>query len=249
MIWFSCKQCGKVHGRSESSVGTTIFCDCGQGNIVPWESNAKEPEKAPEAAKPAMPAASPSVPSAPRLKPMVFESSGPPPLPARSPRSEPEPGPRRDRRGPRDPNACLNHDNRVKQNSCADCGEGFCTLCLVTFQGKMLCSPCKNFRVRLMQKPLQLTTLAWLSIVLALALGPLFFCVLPIGRSSWSLLWTLMALAPQVAAILLGIFAWQSIEKEPGKSGRGFALSGIIVGGLSVLFILLLNFYGPRWTG
>src|SRR5262249_16114600 len=45
MIWFSCKQCGKVHGRAENSAGTLVFCDCGQGNTVPWESTAAEPEE------------------------------------------------------------------------------------------------------------------------------------------------------------------------------------------------------------
>ena len=44
MIWFACKQCGKVHSRPESAAGAMVFCDCGQGCIVPWESTAPEPE-------------------------------------------------------------------------------------------------------------------------------------------------------------------------------------------------------------
>jgi len=247
MIWFACKQCGKVHGRSESSAGTTIFCDCGQGNVVPWESSAKEPEKGTE---PALPAGSP-VPAAPRLKPMVFDAS-PPPLPSRSNdgggRAAP-PQERRDRKGPRDPNACLNHDNRVKQNTCVDCGEGFCSLCVATFEGKVLCGPCKNFRVRLLQKPLRIAFASWFSVVLAVMLGPLAFCVLPIGQSSWSLLWTFLALIPQGVAIFLAVLAWRSIEKDPGLSGRGFALSGMVAGSLTVFLILLLNVYGSRWSG
>ena len=44
MIWFACKQCGKRHGRAESLVGTLVFCECGQGNRVPWASTVPEPE-------------------------------------------------------------------------------------------------------------------------------------------------------------------------------------------------------------
>lgn len=252
MIWFACKQCGKAHGRSESSAGTTVFCECGQGNVVPWESTAKEPEKAPE-----LPPAAPG----PRLKPMVFEPAAPPPPiprpgrtgerppPERFPpedRSAPEAQPRRDRRGPRDPNACLNHDSRVKQNTCADCGEGFCSLCLVTFQGKMMCGPCKNFRVKLLQKPLRITPLAWLSVALALSLGPLAYCVLPIGHSSLSILWTVLALAPQVTALGLGWLAWQQVEEENGLGGRSLALTGMVSAGLTAFLLVVLNFYGSR---
>src|SRR6267378_4792578 len=38
MIWFACKQCGKRHGRPDEAAGTVVFCDCGQGNRVPWTS-------------------------------------------------------------------------------------------------------------------------------------------------------------------------------------------------------------------
>lgn len=253
MIWFSCKQCGKVHGRSEGSSGTTIFCDCGQGVIVPWESTVAAPEKPPEPQ------------AAPRLKPVVFESSPPPTPPPRADRWAPEgdepeerrdrrererpPAAGRDRRGPRDPNACLNHDNRVKQNSCADCGEGFCAMCLVTFQGKMLCGPCKNFRTRLLQKPLQVSFLSWFSVVLALVLGPLALCVLPLGASTWTVLWTLLAILPQAAAIVLAVLAWRGVEREPSLGGRGLAVTGMLAGALGVVLIVVLNFYGARWHG
>ena len=43
MIWFSCPKCGKTHGRPENSAGTMVFCECGQGNRVPWESTVAEP--------------------------------------------------------------------------------------------------------------------------------------------------------------------------------------------------------------
>src|SRR5438874_9786727 len=58
--------------------------------------------------------------------------------------------PRR-RRGPaerRDRGYCLNHPDTASEQTCADCGEGFCADCVVTLQGEVLCGPCKNFRIR-----------------------------------------------------------------------------------------------------
>ena len=43
MIWFSCNKCGKALGRPESSAGAFIFCDCGQGLTVPWDSTIAPP--------------------------------------------------------------------------------------------------------------------------------------------------------------------------------------------------------------
>src|SRR5437588_7781541 len=60
MIWFECKQCGKRLRQSDSAVGSLVFCDCGIGNRVPWESSipaaADEPTAEPfDAEKPASP--------------------------------------------------------------------------------------------------------------------------------------------------------------------------------------------------
>ncbi len=263
MIWFSCKQCGKVHGRSENSIGTMIFCDCGTGLTVPWESTAAEPEKRPEA--PAFPG--------PVLKPMVFDS-GPPPLPARSERierTEPldrpldrplerserdrgerwereRPAPRRDRRGPRDPNSCLNHEGRIKQNTCALCNEGFCAWCVVSFEGKMMCGPCKNLQARLLQKPLRVSSYAWVSVLLAFALGPLTL-FLPLGAWSWAVLWVFLALLPQAAAVLFGALAWRQVEENPNVGGRGMAFGGMLGGAVVALLLVVMNIYATRWHG
>src|SRR5713101_440815 len=116
MIWFSCKQCGKVQGRPEGSVGTMVFCDCGQGNLVPWESTIPEPESPPPG----------SVPAAPMLEPVSFPKEDTSALPeARPIRSRKgrfgRPAPRRF-----DPNYCLNHETVASKSMCVDCGEGFC---------------------------------------------------------------------------------------------------------------------------
>src|SRR5437588_8008736 len=63
MIWFTCKKCGKTHGRAENSAGSMIFCDCGHGSLVPWESTAPEPAAAPVA----------GVPKVPDLAPLQFD--------------------------------------------------------------------------------------------------------------------------------------------------------------------------------
>src|ERR687892_749265 len=40
MIAFACKKCGQRHSRPDSQAGSMVFCDCGQGNRVPWTSTA-----------------------------------------------------------------------------------------------------------------------------------------------------------------------------------------------------------------
>src|SRR5262249_4493976 len=43
MIHFACKTCGKLFERPDAAAGTLVFCDCGTGNRVPWESTATAP--------------------------------------------------------------------------------------------------------------------------------------------------------------------------------------------------------------
>src|SRR5262245_31212606 len=137
MIWFACKQCGKVHGRPENSVGTMVFCTCGEGTRVPWESTAAEP---------AQPAAAEPVPLAdvasPKREPWPFDPAAVPGTRTPVARDrDPEPwtrGRAHSRSEPRryDPSFCLNHATVRVQKACADCREGFCEECLVTFQGE-----------------------------------------------------------------------------------------------------------------
>src|SRR5436309_3165940 len=101
MIWFACKQCGKRHGRADNLAGTLVFCECGQGNRVPWSSTVPEPE-APEPPPPAPPRPRPTLSSP--------EEQGEPDFPpGREPDLFP---PRRRPRAVRRPNPafCLNHD-------------------------------------------------------------------------------------------------------------------------------------------
>src|SRR5262249_10949676 len=140
------KQCAKTLGRPESAIGATIFCDCGLGLVVPWESTAAEPAGSP-------------VEVTPLLEPITFE-----PEPAKT-APPPAPKPRKKiRLGKRDPQYCFNHEEVAKQACCADCGESFCAGCLIRFAGTELCGPCKNYRVRTLQRPVPASNLAILSL-------------------------------------------------------------------------------------
>jgi hypothetical protein len=227
MIWFTCKQCGKVHGRAESTVGTMVFCDCGQGNLVPWESTIAEPEQPPPG----------SVPPPPVLEPVAFPKTES----TRSPEAR-----RSRRRSPRrfDPNFCLNHESVPSQSACVDCGEGFCGQCLLTFQGESLCGPCKNVRVRRLTKPPQLSTRAVISVVLAILTGPLALCLVPISQQRYGLQF-LIALVPHAIALILGVQALRDTA-DPKVSGRALALTGVLTASVASLLTIILTIYAPR---
>lgn len=226
MIWFACKKCGKVHGRSDNSIGALIFCECGQSLTVPFESTVAEPEPAMLAAVPPPPEPAPPAPRAPSA-------------PARGPRRRPE-------RRPVDPHHCFNHQTLAAQQSCADCGEVFCTDCLVSFQGKTLCGPCKNFRVRLMQQPRRLSGLALVSLILALFTGPLGLCILPLMPGSKAPFVPLLALLPHLVALALGGAALRSLEKDQQTCGRGVALTAMVTASVAAMLTVILTWYAPR---
>ncbi len=219
MIWFACKQCGKKHGRAESLAGTLVFCDCGQGNRVPWSSTTAEPE----------PAEEPPAPAAP-----------PRPRPWAPPRGDddrqpdfPVPRRRREVRRP-NPHYCLNHDDVASEQTCADCRGSFCAACVVTLQGRTLCGPCKNFRVRGINRPTHVSAMAIVSFVVALVSGPvsviLGFMAVGMHVTSDSVgggvLLCLLALALPGVALVLAWLALREIETKPRVGGRALAASG-----------------------
>src|SRR4051794_30074890 len=130
MIWFACPKCAKVHGRPENAIGAMIFCDCGNGLTVPWESTAPEPAHPPALA----------APGGARVEPLNFGEPARPSSPA--PETTPLPRPRRGARYQIDPNQCFNHESRKKQKNCEECGLPFCDNCVVTFRGQVMCGPC-----------------------------------------------------------------------------------------------------------
>ena len=175
MIWYACKQCGKRHGKAEHQAGVLVFCECGFGNRVPLASTVPEPEQEES------PAPIP-LPLPPSSRPTAAVDPAPP-------RDDNEPRPRSDeplppfRPKPRreyrrvNPKFCLNHDELPTEFTCAHCHLPFCSKCVLDLQGEKLCGPCKNFKVRGMQRPNRLSPLATGAAVVGLVAGPISFCL------------------------------------------------------------------------
>ncbi len=235
MIWFTCKQCGKTHGRPEAAVGATIFCECGAGLVVPWESTVAEPEALPAELAPA-----------PQLAPVQFETP-----PAKPDRPMPPPLPKarkKIRLGRRDPHYCFNHEEVAKKAACADCGESFCVSCLLAFAGTELCGPCKNYRLKMLQRPIPASNYAIMSVLIALVASPLALILLPAGHAGLPL-WNLVALAPQVVAAALAILALRLSDSDAQVGGQSLAITGFCTACVSGFLIVLWLLYTPQqWT-
>lgn len=227
MIWFRCNACGKTHGRPDNSAGAMIFCECGQGLTVPWESTAA-PETVPASPLPAT------------AIPLEKESNLPEVLPRVRRRSSP-------RRS--DPAYCLNHETVLSQHKCPDCSEAFCGDCVLTFQGTTLCGPCKNYRVRRLLRPPQLSGMALSSALLALIAGPVSFFVAAMAASSGASLVSVLALLPQFAALGLGALALRVTETDAKRSGRSLAITGIVAAGVACVLTMVVSIFANRPLG
>jgi hypothetical protein len=252
MIHFTCKQCGKTHSRPDTAAGTMVFCTCGNGNTVPWESTAAEPADAPPVA---------TGPSVPELAPIQFEpvtiaappSSTPPPTYDCNRPNDPQPAidedraSRRGRGDKRDPEFCFNHQRRPRVDACAECEEAFCPDCLVRFQGVMLCGPCKNFRSRRQELPPVASSVANASLIISLLAGPLMMCffLTSPGNSAMRIL-SLVSLVPQFLALGLGVWALYDAEKEHKGGGQGVALTGVAASSLICVVVVFLNLAASR---
>lgn len=237
MIWFACKQCGKKHGRGEDMIGTLVFCECGAGNRVPWSSTTTEPEEVPPLAEPV------------------------PPPPAADERREPSRPPRpRPQERPINNGFCFNHEETPSGHACAACGIGFCSNCVVILNGTTLCAPCKNFRLRLLSRPEQVSGKGILSLVLALVGGPVAFVLTLMaigfrvenqGTTGGGLLLCLLGGLLPEAAVLIGLFALREIETRPHTGGRAVALTGVATGLFGTLWSLtfVLVLIGKQMQG
>lgn len=228
MIAFACKQCNQRIERPESACGTLIFCTCGAGTRVPFESTL------PPSAQPL------------NLPPRV-ERPADRPL-ARWGEEEPAyPEPRRWQTGPRDHNFCLNHPAAPTEHTCTDCGETFCSGCVVTFQGGVRCGPCKNFRVRAVQRPASISVMAILAPLVALGAGVLWLFVmlvvagLPTKPGASAIAGTaIVGLFPQLLAFALGALALMKVESETKMSGRDMAITGMVSAVVCAALIVVL---------
>jgi len=240
MIWFQCQECGKKHGRPESSAGALTFCTCGHGNTVPWESQA-EPDPV---------VVVDDLPTSPLLAPMKFELEAQPlPPPGQRPAAE-KPRRRGESRPPRtkpsDPTICLHHQGRASQATCVDCSQGFCEDCLVYVEAKPLCGPCKNRRVKALHLPPPNSQLALVCLLLALVTGPLAFCLYPMGLNFQTQRLTLFALMPQLSALALGILALRKLRENRKQGGQALALTGILAATFGAFWTVFLALYASR---
>jgi hypothetical protein len=248
MIWFTCKKCGKTHSRPETSAGTLIFCDCGNGTTVPWESTASAPAAPPPVS---------GVPHVPDLAPIQFDPVPVSSTPAKpgaylvsvpaAPVEDEERPYRRGRSEKRDPDYCFNHQRRPKAQACADCEENFCADCLVHFNGVPLCGPCKNFRARRLELPPTTSTMASASLIISLIAGPILMCLLiwTPGNSGMRVVgW--LSLLPQVVAMALGAWALAEAEKEKKGGGQWVAVTGITIAAMTCLMTLLMQWFATR---
>jgi hypothetical protein len=237
MIWFACNQCGKALSRSESSAGAFIFCTCGQGQVVPWESTIAAPPEAPSAGAPPEPLPMRPVPVGEEKAPLPRR---PPPLPDDArPRSSAAQAVRRN-------DKCFNHQDRPIQEKCAACSEGFCADCLLHFQGRTLCGPCKNYQLRSQDKHGTTSNKAVSALMLAMLAGPGVSCLWPMGASGGVVLVCMLALFAQLGAVILGALALRETESDPRLSGRALAITGMLTGGLASVLTIGFVVFGPK---
>ena len=246
MIWFTCKKCGKRHGRADNLASTFVFCECGQGNTVPWQSTTSPPETPPEP---------PRRPAPPPPRPRPFDDRERPPLPP--PLDDPREGDLLRRRKAnvfrrRRPGFCLNHDDLATDKTCADCKEPFCPNCLVELQGQTVCGPCKNFRIRGLHRPARVPGMAVVAMVVGLVSGPVSFCLTlfgtgPNGGLAAAVLMSLVGLVLPIGGLVVSWLALREIETKPNLGGRGLAMTGAttsLVGALwcvTVTFLVILK--------
>jgi hypothetical protein len=219
MIAFACKQCGKRFERPDHLAGTLVFCGCGTGTHVPWEST--------------LPAEPGAVPTADGPKPRWVETGAVP---------EPQPP----RVLPRNPDNCFNHPDTPKIQACAGCKEPFCAACLVGFQGELVCGPCKNFRLRKLQEPPRLSVLALLATLFSVGAGAVWpFVVLAAAgleaKAPAIIALGAFGLIPQLVALLMAAWAMRAVETDGRVSGRSWAITGLVSVLVSSALIVLVS--------
>ena len=206
-----------------------MFCDCGVGLRVPWESSA----------------IAPTPPELPEEEPIRFE-----PTQGDAPRAKtPDIGKVKLRRRPHAPidaDYCFNHTSSRKESPCDGCGLSFCKRCLAKFEGKSLCAACKNYRTRLLQRKPQTPRFATASFVTALFAGPALFLMAPYMMGTQSRWLTLLLLLPQAFALAAGIHALLAIRRDPSRGGGHLAVAGVGLASLACVLMLLATVFASK---
>jgi hypothetical protein len=203
MISFACRQCGRRFDRPDTASGTLVFCVCGVGTTVPFEST---------------------------LPPLAADETVPTLVPEPAPRFGGSYG---RSPAYRDRTRCLNHPETALAATCAACDETFCGDCVLEIEGAMLCGPCKNFRIRTGQRPPGLSAAALCAPLVSLltALPCLFVVLIGSGASTSAVNlvpWVAAALLPQLIALGLGVQGLRTVESNPRFGGHSLAISGLV---------------------
>jgi hypothetical protein len=233
MIAFACKKCGKQLSRPDQQAGTMIFCDCGQGNRVPWSSGPVDAIPTER-----VPVAPPSLPTRPQpiLDAMpVSPTSSEVPMPSRRPGRL---------IGKINPNFCFHHDEDPSTTNCTDCRLPFCASCVVVVRGQTLCGPCKNFRLAGSGQPRRPLPLAVVALVVSLASGPVALILSLAGAGLFfgegligvAVTLCLLAGALPTCSLFLASMALKRIDAQPQTSGHSLATSAACCGLISVVW-------------
>jgi uncharacterized membrane protein YhaH (DUF805 family) len=142
-----------------------------------------------------------------------------------------------------DPNFCLHHDETAAEHTCDACRARFCSSCVMTLQGKTLCGPCKNFRVRGLHRPGRASPLAIVALVLALVSAPIAFVLAMAGAHSGAegsvalgvSICVLGVLLP-AAALVVSRYALRDVETKANVRGRSLAMTGLTTALVGVMW-------------
>jgi len=214
MIWFACKQCGKPMRQPDSAVGSFVFCTCGAGTRVPWESTI---------APPAEP--QPSEPPEPEER-----------RPARRKYEPVEIDPAYCLSHTDVPSEVVCED--CKEHFCQACvlhvrGKTLCGPCK-NFRLSRLQRP-----PRVSGLAIASLILAIIGGPISLCLSTIGRMGEP-GVSPFGVLTGLMALLMPAVALLLAFLALNRIERDPRLGGRGLALTGATTAAVGVVWSLTL---------
>ncbi len=239
MIRFTCKQCGKEQSRPPEQAGRLVFCTCGQANRVPWES---EPGAAQEEN---MPVQFPKV--------WVDEGAGSSSeqgaaaaegRPVQFPKVWVDEEARRtDAQPPRSTGFCFNHAHTAAAQVCNACRMEFCDACVVKLGEQVLCGPCKNFQILSLSRPPRASVFAIIALVLGIVGGPVATCITFVavgapGLSNTAIVLCVLGLVMPAVALVLGIKALRTMEKDERIGGRSLAVSGLIAAIAGILWCL-----------
>jgi hypothetical protein len=131
---------------------------------------------------------------------------------------------------------------------------------VVTLQGQTLCGPCKNFRIRGLNRPARLSPLAIVSLILALVctLVAVILTFLAIGLTVasengvyGSVIACFVAMILAAAELIVGWMALRQIERQANLGGRALAMTGMTAGATGVLWSLSIAILSiaKQWQG